>query len=63
VKYRITYDDQRHSEIRTVEVEAGSIATAIFLAGAQFGNDRGPRDEIEVLKVEVPAGWMEVQLP
>lgn len=63
MNYRITIRDTRFSDGRKVfEVEADSLATALFVAGTNHGAVEFP-EVIEVVKAEVPAGWIEMELP
>lgn len=62
MKYRITVDNTAESEIEVLEVEASSLASAVFAAGMQMAQNGNPVGSVEVVKAEVPAGWIEVSL-
>ena len=63
MQYRITLKDSRFTDGESVnEVEAKSLTQAIFLVGTKYGDTIYP-DLIEIVKAEIPAGWMEVALP
>jgi len=63
MNYRITIRDTRFSDRQKVfEVEADSLATALFVAGTQHGTVEFP-EVIEVVKAEIPTGWVGVKLP
>lgn len=70
MKYRIYWDDQEKSEVDRVEVDAPDLATALFLAGIRVALGTGPVvrplhevGPLQVVRVEVPGDWKEVELP
>jgi hypothetical protein len=63
VKYRIYWDDREGCEVAVVEVEAPNLASACFLAGMQVAQNGDPIGSLEVVRVEVPGEWIEVDLP
>lgn len=63
MNYRITIADTRFSDKKkVVEMEAPDLATALFAAGTMHGTVNMP-EVLSVVKVEVPAGWIEMELP
>ena len=63
MQYRITIKDTRFSDKKKViGVEADGLATALFVAGTMHGTVDLP-EVLEVVKAEMPAGWIEVPLP
>lgn len=56
------YDDSENSEVKAVEVEADSLATAIFLAGFQVAHNGHGSGPLTVTGAEA-ASWTEVELP
>lgn len=62
MKYRVYWDDQESCEVDVVEVEAPNLATACFLAGIQVAHNGHRSGPLEVVRVEVPGGWIEVDL-
>ncbi len=63
MKYRIIVNNRDRLGNEVFEVEAPNLATAILLAGMELARSRNPVLPPEVVKVEIPAGWMEVVLP
>lgn len=63
MKYRVHWDDQEKCVVDYVEVEAPNVATACLLAGVQVARNGYGSGPLEVVRVEVPAGWTEVELP
>ena len=60
-KYRITYDNLRENGLSFIEVEAASVDHAIFRAAVQAVHDTDAEpDELKLVRIEQPAGWVEV---
>jgi hypothetical protein len=63
VNYRITIKDGRFdNKTKVIEVEADTLASALFVAGVMHDTVEFP-EVLEVVKAETPAGWIEVPLP
>lgn len=63
MKYRISVDKRAERVVEAIEVDAIDLATAIFLAGMQMAHNSNPVGPVQVVKAQVPGGWMEVELP
>jgi hypothetical protein len=63
VNYRVTVENRDKCESERFEVEAPDVSTAILRAGMEVARNSNPVLPPEVVRVEVPAGWVAVKLP
>lgn len=62
MRWRISVADETGLLASVHEVEADTLANALFKLGLSFGLTGEP-EKLRIVRIEEPAGWKEVKMP